>query len=189
MKTIIIAAVAAIALSTSALAESCRTATGPCTPTVTSHWAVVNERLVEVPGAAPAPVEPNKPGVFRTADEWAKTGPEVISFTANDLFDAYDRNEVAADISLKGKIVDVMGRVQSVNKDAFDSIYVSLVTRNQFMSATMYVVKPLNWRDMFTEEKMAALQKGQLVVFRCLKMRKWFGSPSGSDCILLSAED
>jgi hypothetical protein len=61
MKTIIAAAVAAIALSTSALADSCRSATAPCVPT-----------------AAPASVEPNKPGVRATAAEleaWSRAVP------------------------------------------------------------------------------------------------------------------
>jgi hypothetical protein len=114
------------------------------------------------------PAEPAKPA-------------EVISFTAKDLFDAYDGNEVATDISLKGKIVQVTGRVQSINKDVFGSIYVNLATANQFMSAAMHVVKS-------EEAKMAALRKGQLVVFRCPKMQRWVGSPSGSDCVLVSAQ-
>ena len=114
---------------------------------------------------------------------------EVISFTANELFDAYDRNEVATDISLKGKIVEVSGRVQSVKKDEFESVYVDLVPSNQWSgvcfwchrSAAMHVYKS-------EEADVAALQKGQLVVFRCLKMRRLAGSPSGSDCLLMKTQ-
>jgi hypothetical protein len=114
----------------------------------------------------------------RAQEARTKAEAEVISFTAKDLFDAYDSNEVATDISLKGKIVQVTGRVQSINKDVFDSIYVNLATPNQFMSAAMHVVKS-------EEAKMAALRKGQSVVFRCPKMQRWVGSPSGSDCVLV----
>lgn len=45
-----------------------------------------------------------------------------MSFAAQDLFDAYDSNEVATDIRLKGKIIEISGRIQSINKNAFDSI-------------------------------------------------------------------
>jgi hypothetical protein len=124
---------------------------------------------------------PDKNAVSPTGAVSSIKPAEVISFTASDLFDAYDRNEVATDIALKGKIVEVTGRVQSINKDVFDSIYVSLVTRNQFMSTAMHVGKS-------EEAKMAALQKGQSVVFRCSKMQRWVGSPSGSDCVLVSAQ-
>lgn len=124
---------------------------------------------------------PDKNAVSPTSAVSSIKPAEVISFTANDLFDAYDRNEVATDIALKGKIVQVSGRVQSINKDAFNSIYVSLVTSNQFMSAQMHV-------DKLEEAKMAALQKGQSVVFRCSKMQRWAGSPSGSDCVLVSGQ-
>jgi hypothetical protein len=106
---------------------------------------------------------------------------EVISFTATNLFEAYDNNEVSTDIELKGKIVEVTGRVQSVDKDVFDNIRVGLVTPNQFMSASMHVGES-------EEAKTAALQKGQFVVFRCLKMKRWVGSPSGDDCVLVSAQ-
>jgi hypothetical protein len=103
---------------------------------------------------------------------------EVVRVTANELFQQYDDNEVATDIRLKGKIVEVTGRVQSINKNFLDHVYVSLVTRNQFMSANMHVVKS-------EEQKMADLRKGQTVTFRCPTMKRWVGSPSGDDCVLL----
>jgi len=86
---------------------------------------------------------------------------EIVRFSAVELFDAYDSNEVAADISLKGKIVEVTGRVESINKNVLDKIYVSLATKNRFMPANMHVVPS-------DEAQIAALRKGQIVVFRCL---------------------
>ena len=88
---------------------------------------------------------------------------EVFEVTAESLFNAYDNNEVATDIALKGKIVEVTGRVQSINKDFWDKMYVSLETRNQFMSASMHVISS-------QEAEIAALRKGQIVKFRCKKM-------------------
>ncbi|WP_144030654.1 OB-fold protein [Bradyrhizobium japonicum] len=106
---------------------------------------------------------------------------EVVRVTAVDLFRQYDDNEVATDNRLKGKIIEVSGRVQSINKDFLDHVYVTLATPNQFMSASMHVPKS-------EEPKMAELRKGQAVALRCLKMKRWVGSPSGDDCVLMGSD-
>ena len=105
---------------------------------------------------------------------------EVVQYTANDLYDAYESNEVATDIALKGKIVEVSGIVQSIDKSVFDSMFVRLSTRNQFNSASMML-------NSSEEAKVAALRKGQFVVIRCAKMGRTIGSPSGRDCKFVSA--
>jgi hypothetical protein len=99
----------------------------------------------------------------------------IVSVRAADLFREYADNEVATDNRLKGKIVEIIGTVESINKNAFDHIYVLLVTPNQFMSASIHVLQS-------EEQKMASLRKGQIVIFRCPKMQRWAGSPSGDDC-------
>jgi hypothetical protein len=90
---------------------------------------------------------------------------EVVRVNADGLFGDYDSNEVATDIYLKGKIVEVTGRVQSINKDVFDKMYVSLATRNQFMPAQMHVISS-------QQAEIAALRKGQVAVFRCPQMKR-----------------
>ncbi|OIM94702.1 hypothetical protein BLN97_09465 [Bradyrhizobium elkanii] len=102
----------------------------------------------------------------------------MLTATAQELFDAYASNEVATDIRLKGKIIQVSGRIQSIDKSVFDTMYVSLETSNQFMPTK---VSP-NKQD---ESKVAALRRGQQVVFRCRQMKRWVGSPMGEDCLLL----
>jgi hypothetical protein len=106
---------------------------------------------------------------------------EVVRLTSQGLFFQYENNEVATDLALKGKIVEVAGPIQSINKDAFDHIYVSLVTTNQFEPAQMHVLSS-------EEAKIAALRRGQYAVFRCPTMKRWVGSPSGDDCVLISAQ-
>ena len=105
---------------------------------------------------------------------------KVVRYTSDGLFAAYEDNEVATDIALKGKIVEVSGPIQSINKDVLDHIYVSLATRNEFMSAQMNVISS-------QEAQIATLHKGQIAVFRCPKMQRWAGSPWGDDCVLMSA--
>lgn len=103
---------------------------------------------------------------------------EVVQVDATRLFREYERNEVATDIRLKGKIVEIFGIVTGINKDFWDSVYVNLKTSNEFMSAS---IRPLESET----EKMAQLRKGQHVKFRCEKMQRFVGSPSGSNCVLM----
>jgi tRNA_anti-like len=103
----------------------------------------------------------------------------VITVSALSLFREYGRNEVATDMRLEGKIVEIQGMVTGINKDFWDSIYVTLRTPNEFMSAS---VRPID-SDV---EKIARLRKGQAVTFRCAKMRRLAGSPSGSNCALMN---
>ncbi|MCP1915897.1 hypothetical protein J2R96_008377 [Bradyrhizobium elkanii] len=104
---------------------------------------------------------------------------EVVAASAQDLFDAYQSNEVATDLRLKGKIIQISGRIQSIDKSVFDSMYISLETSNQFMPTK---VKPIK-QD---ESKIAQLSRGQQVVFRCQSIHRWVGSPMGEDCLLYS---
>jgi hypothetical protein len=106
---------------------------------------------------------------------------EVLRFTATELFNAYHANEVATDLRLKNKEVIVVGRVASINKNVWNSIYVSLQTPNQFMSANMNL-------DTTQTDEAAALRKGQQVEIRCKSMNLWVGSPTGNECRLLSAQ-
>jgi hypothetical protein len=109
------------------------------------------------------------------------TPTEIVRVTANGLFDDYDSNEIATDNRLKGKIVDVIGRVQSIDKSVSGHMYVGLATSNQFKPAQMYV-------DSSEEAKIAALRKGQLATFRCPKMERRVGTPWGNDCVLMKAQ-
>jgi tRNA_anti-like len=106
---------------------------------------------------------------------------EVVRTSAVELFNEYAANEVATDERLKGKDVIVVGRVESINKNVWGTIYVSLQTPNQFMSAHMNL-------DDADKNTAAALRKGQRVEVRCKKMQRWAGSPSGHDCRLQSTQ-
>jgi hypothetical protein len=104
---------------------------------------------------------------------------EVLKFTAQEIFDAYEANEVATDNRLKGHMIEISGVVQSIDKSVWDTMYVRLATTNRFMSANMQV-------EPQEEPKVAGLRRGQSVVFRCPKMVRWAGSPTGEKCLLIS---
>ena len=57
---------------------------------------------------------------------------EVVTVSAMSLFREYERNEVATDMRLKGKIVEIVGTITGINKDFRDNVYVTLRTPNQF---------------------------------------------------------
>ncbi|MEG0208785.1 OB-fold protein [Hafnia sp.] len=101
---------------------------------------------------------------------------EVYKTTANQLFNDYEDNEVAADEKMKGKLIAVSGVVDSIDKDFTNSIVIGLRTSNQFMSARM---------EMEDSQKSTALslKKGQKVTILCESMSRVIGSPAGRDCV------
>lgn len=109
------------------------------------------------------------------------TPKEVVKISANQLFNAYDDNEVATDEGFKGKLIQVSGMVQAIDKDAFDNIVINFKTSNQFMPAHM---------KMQDSEKSAAmaLKKGVKASVQCEKMSRIVGSPYGSDCRFVDDE-
>lgn len=101
--------------------------------------------------------------------------PTPVAVTASALFDAYDSNEVAADQKYKGKLLAVSGSVQSIDKDAFNNIVVTLKTRNEFMPVHAYLGKEY-------EAVAASLSKGQKISWECNGDGKIIGSPIIREC-------
>ncbi|HEY4090057.1 MAG TPA: hypothetical protein VGN46_00975 [Luteibacter sp.] len=99
----------------------------------------------------------------------------IYATTANRLAAEYERNEVAADDAMKGKVVRVSGTIQAIDKDFMDNVVVNLATSNEFMPARM---------QMVDAEKSAAahLSKGQTIDVECDQMSRVVGSPSGRNC-------
>ena len=100
---------------------------------------------------------------------------QIYQTTARQLFVDYEKNEVAADEKIKGKVVEVTGVVQSINKDFTDAIIISLVTPNQFETANLRV-------DDSQKQIALELTRGAEVTLDCLHMKRWAGSPSGEEC-------
>lgn len=62
----------------------------------------------------------------------------AISISSRDLYKAYDDNAVAADLKYKGKLLKVTGKVESIDTDIMDEIYVSLEGDGYFGTVTCY---------------------------------------------------
>lgn len=99
----------------------------------------------------------------------------VTKISADQLFNAYNNNEVATDEALKGTDVEVTGRVQEIAKDFTDSVVISLATSNEFMPARM------NMEDS-ERAHAATLRAGNTVSITCHRMARVIGSPAGSKC-------
>jgi hypothetical protein len=76
---------------------------------------------------------------------------------------------------LPGKLIEIVGVVDGVDKDFLGHVHVKLRTSNQFMPA-MLKLKPI------AIPAVAKLQRGQAVVLRCAKMERFAGLPTGDNC-------
>ena len=104
----------------------------------------------------------------------AATEPPVF-VTSLNLAKDYHANEVAADDKYKGKRLFVAGRVQSIDKDAFDSMNILMATENPLMS----IVATMN-DD--AKSSVVLLSKGQIVTLDCHGGGMVIGSPVLRDC-------
>jgi hypothetical protein len=98
---------------------------------------------------------------------------KVIS--AQELYNAYHANEVAADDLYKDQALEVSGRVAGINRDFTHSIYVELATANEFE----------NVRAELSEGQQgtaSTLFKGISITVVCRGNGMVIGSPTLKDC-------
>ena len=101
----------------------------------------------------------------------------VEAVTAQELFKAFDENEVAANRRFEGKLVEVSGTIQSISAGIGGDPVVALKTENEFMPARIYL-------DEDSEDAVATLKQGQELTARCESASVIIGSPSLNDCVL-----
>lgn len=86
---------------------------------------------------------------------------QAIQVTARELYRAYKKNEVAADMKYKGKYVMVSGRIDSIGKDVLNNMYVSLKSqRNRYQMIGFIQC----YFSTSHKRQLASLSKGQQVV-------------------------
>ena len=103
---------------------------------------------------------------------------EVVIATSKEIAAAYDENEARGDALYKDKLIQVTGKVDSVNKDVTDNTVIILAGKKMFQS----VHATLN----DTEEQTAInVQKGQTVTLRCRGRGEVIGSPMLKDCVFV----
>ena len=117
----------------------------------------------------PPIVVPSSP--VETRETW-------ISTDVTELTDAYDKNEVAADLKYKGKKLLVRGKVKSIDKDLFDSIEIRLVTPKRGILVTSATLQPSS------AAAAAELSKGQDVLLLCVGKGKLMDHPVLDECLI-----
>ena len=104
----------------------------------------------------------------------AKNLPTV---SAMAIFNAYETNEVKADLDYKGKRFKIQGYVRSISKNFLDQIIIHLDTPNQFMSIHCTGFK-------HTEQAVAQLSEGDQVTISGTGGVMIIGSPTFDKCEL-----
>lgn len=116
--------------------------------------------------------------VYEKLEESAASAPEVeevISITAKQLFAAYDANEFAADEKYEGKLLEVSGKIDSIDTDILGTPYITLpVGPYSLFSVQCYF-------DRDEKANLAKLKKGRNIVIRGT-CDGWTGNILISDC-------
>ena len=92
----------------------------------------------------------------------ASKSPEV-TVSAYEIYQAYEANEVAADLKYKEKVIQVSGVVESIEKDLMDTIYVSLSVGDEYEISSVQCF----FADSHKADA-ASLSKGQRVTIKGL---------------------
>lgn len=109
---------------------------------------------VQTNGQSPEPTEETK----KSEPEAKKEQTETIAISAGELISAYGENGVSADQKYKGKLLEVTGVVDSIDKDILDEAYVTLGTGEDFelISVQCY----FDEKDL---DSIMSLKKGDVV--------------------------
>lgn len=114
-------------------------------------------------------------GSSNDAAEVAETSVPPLAVTAQELFRAYEQNEMAAQKKYGGQPLQVEGVIESIELDFMDNPTVSLTTGNMFQNVTLHF-------DKSYADKAAELSKGQPFVAICSEISEVIGSPQLRKC-------
>lgn len=129
----------------------------------------------------PAPDSATSPSQPAPEDTVAAAPPPVYKTTASELVLAYDQNEVATNKKIGGAVVEVSGRIASIDMDFRNHAVIRLATGMDFESVGLRL-------EDSQKELAASLVKGQSIVIGCKKMMRVVHSPRGDDCVIVGAQ-
>ncbi len=107
-----------------------------------------------------------------------KTTPDILVTSAN-LSKEYSENEVAADQKYKGKLVEISGKITSVDNDTFDDGMIVRLSDGKYDVNNAWCYMKESERD-----KVLAFKKGQQVTLIGKGDSATLGSPVLKDCTL-----
>jgi hypothetical protein len=118
-------------------------------------------------------------GPIKTQAPTNEAPPEILKTTAASLFQAYESNEVLADNTMRGKVVEVTGKIQSIDKNTFGTIILSMETGSTFNTVRITV-------DDAQTQIAEILHKGSEITANCKDMKRIFRAPFGTDCKIIA---
>lgn len=123
-----------------------------------------------------SPVQETKQSEADKAVKPENTTPEIIVTSAN-ISKAYSENEVSADVKYKGKLIEISGKVASVDNGTFDNEMIVRISDGKYdINNTWCYMKESE------REKVLAFKKGQQVVLIGKGDSATLGSPVLKDC-------
>jgi hypothetical protein len=104
-----------------------------------------------------------------------------MAISALELYEDYHANEVSADTKYKGRILEVSGVIQSINKDFLNQPYLALLAKDQF--SNIHATFPRR----ADPDLLGSLKVGQFVTVQCIGGGMIIGDPMLNDCSLQSS--
>lgn len=105
---------------------------------------------------------------------------EVAEVTAEELWAAYDKNELAGDQAYKDKTIVVTGVLDSIESGLGDTPYLTLRAGDEYNFNT-----PQAHFDKSETDSLVTLSKGESVTLRCKGDGEIMGSPMLSNCTIV----
>lgn len=150
---------------------------------------------VPVRAASYSPSEPELLMLRRLVEDdvegWRLSGDVALRYPewppvvrAEKLVDAYAENEVAADISYKGKRILLSMTVDAIRKDAADKPFLSLTSGSGTKLRSLQARFPES-----SLAELALLKKKQQVTVACIVRGLALGQPVLNDCALFDATE
>jgi uncharacterized protein len=136
---------------------------------------------------APTPIASTAPAPKSTGAERNSPPPVPVTvgsriISADDLYEDYRRNEVAADEKYKGKMLSVSGYIERIRKDLTGDMVVSLRTTSKVNRVSA------NMRES-EKSNVASLAPGQVVVLRCQGAGMTISTPRLKGCQIAEARN
>jgi hypothetical protein len=124
---------------------------------------------------SPTPATPPAAPTTAASTNSSAASAAPIRVTASELFDAYNANEISADMEYRGRALIVSGAIQSIDAGLTGGAIVSLATINEFMPVRASGLRP---------GLAATLRKGQSLTVLCIGEGATGGSPWLADCTI-----
>lgn len=113
--------------------------------------------------------------VFLSGGESAAIGSNVTDpMSASQLIAMYEKNELAANKKLKGKLVRIKSTASEIGENAVGQAYVKVDGKNQFQNVTLFVDG--------NDERVLNLEKGGKIDFSCTMDKYIMRTPMLKKC-------